>query len=118
MIIKFLFSDREPYFTKTLDYFPGSNDECDYSVSLDTELIGTIVGYEVEGLAGQSIKPVVKNSSNTLTLQIKGRSTMEVVGHEMTLIDDTPAKDLPLLLHDIRSWTGKKLFEEKIKCGT
>jgi hypothetical protein len=118
MIVKFLFSDREPYFTKTVDYFPGSNDDCDYSVYLGTELIGTIIGYEVEGLSGQSIKPIVKTSGLTIDMQIKGRSVMEIVGHEMILIEDTPAKELPLLLHDIRSWTGKKLFEEKIKCGT
>jgi hypothetical protein len=115
MIVKLLFQDREPYLTESSVL---SFNDYSYKIKIETNgPNGTITGFDVEGLLSKSVNPpLVKTSDMTLTLQIQGSPTMEIVEHDMMLIKETPVKELPLIMNDILSWTGKKFFTEKINC--
>ena len=113
MIIRIMFQDREPYFTESI---LERRDDYGCYITLEADgPNGTIIGFDVKGLFNKSISPLTKTSDLSLTLQFKGREIPEIVGHEVMLIKETPIKELPLIMNDIHSWTGKKLFAEKIK---
>jgi hypothetical protein len=72
-----------------------------------------VTGVECEGVYKKSVPPI-RIEYKLLEVEIKGIETAFVVGDEIDLVERTPAKELPLIMNDLKTWTGMKTFEEKL----